>query len=457
MILASLSYNRRMPSLVLACLLFVTNWQDTGTRASGTVDLTAKAAALVASLLAKDSSRIEEQFDDKMKAALPPGRLAVTWEALLGQAGAFERCGTDVRVRTIATTMVITPCEFARAPRHPAGVRHRRPDPGLVFRPAATPGAVGARRRQHGACVCQSVRAWRRRGDGRVGEWALPGTLALPAGAGPFPAVVLVHGSGANDRDETIGPNKPFKDLALGLASRGIAVLRYDKRSKVHGAKLAAVADFTVKQEVVDDVLDAVRVLRGNPKIDRARVFVIGHSLGGWLIPRIGAADPALAGLVVMAGPARSLEDAILDQTRYLAMADGTITPDEQGRIDAAVALDARVKALTPADAKNPGIIFGAPASYWLDLRGYDAPSAAKGVKPRLLVLQGERDYQVTMAEFERWKTSLAGRASVTLRSYPDLNHLFMAGRGKSVPSEYETPGHVAEAVVTDIAAWIHR
>jgi fermentation-respiration switch protein FrsA (DUF1100 family) len=138
-------------------------------------------------------------------------------------------------------------------------------------------------------------------------------------------------------------------------------------------------------------------------------------------------------------------------------MADGMITPEEQGRIDDAVALVTRVRALTPADAKSAGNIFGAPASYWLDLRGYDAPSAAKALKQPLLVLQGERDYQVTMAEFERWKTSLAGRGTVTFRSYPDLNHLFIAGTGKSVPGEYETPGHVAEPVIRDLAAWILR
>ena len=285
----------------------------------------------------------------------------------------------------------------------------------------------------------------------------LPGTLSMPTGAGPFPAVVLVAGSGPNDRDETLGPNKPFKDLAGGLASRGIAVLRYDKRTKVYGAKLAAVKDFTVKQEVVDDVLEAVKVLRANPKVDRARVFVLGHSLGAMLVPRIGAADPSLAGLIVMAGPARSLEDAIVEQTRYIAMADGTISSDEQAQIDAAAKVSSRVKALTPDDAKSATDIFGAPASYWLDLRGYDPPSAAKALTQPLLVLQGERDYQVTMAEFEKWKASLAGRRNVTFHTYPSLNHLFLAGTGKSVPAEYQTPGHVAEPVVTDIAAWILR
>jgi len=443
-----------MALLVTVWLALVTIVQVLPVAPQVPVDPKAHAAALIASMLAKDFATIEAQFDDKMKAALPPGRMAASWETILGQVGAFERCGADVRVRTIADkTMVITPCGFARA-RLDIQLAFDAANriSGFVLRPAAAPEVA------YTLPAYANPSAYAEE-DATVGsgEWALPGTLSLPTGPGPFPAVVLVAGSGPNDRDETLGPNKPLKDLASGLASRGIAVLRYDKRTKVHGAKLAAVTDFTVKEEVVDDVLEGVRVLRANPKIDRARVFVIGHSLGGMLIPRIGAADPALAGLVVMAGPARSIEDAIVEQTRYIAMADGTVTPDEQGRIDDAVALVTKVRALTPADAKTAGNIFGAPASYWLDLRGYDAPSAAKTLKQPLLVLQGERDYQVTMAEFERWKTSLAGRGTVTFRSYPDLNHLFLAGTGKSVPGEYETPGHVAEPVVRDLAAWILR
>ena len=154
----------------------------------------------------------------------------------------------------------------------------------------------------------------------------------MPAGTASVPAVVLVQGSGPSDRDETFGGSKPFKDVALGLATRGIAVLRYDKRTKVHGARMAAGANFTVQQEVIDDVLEAVKGLRAQTRIDPARIFVLGHSLGGMLIPRIGTVDQALAGLVVMAGAARPIEEAIVAQTRYLALGDGAVSADEQHR-----------------------------------------------------------------------------------------------------------------------------
>ncbi|MEI6244020.1 MAG: alpha/beta fold hydrolase [Acidobacteriota bacterium] len=278
----------------------------------------------------------------------------------------------------------------------------------------------------------------------------------MPAGTGPFPAIVLVHGSGPNDRDETIGPNKTFKDLALGLASRGIAVLRYDKRSKVAGAKMASIPNMTVKEEVVDDAVAAVAFLRTTPKIDPARVVVLGHSLGGMLIPRIGAADAKIAALISMAGATGELGPTMARQTRYLAEADGRITADEQKQIDAMDQLAKTVAALTPADAAKSAAVQGAPASYWLDLRGYEPATAAKSLKQPLLILQGERDYQVTMVDdFVRWKAAVGDKKGVTFHTYTSLNHLFMAGEGKSLPAEYEKPGHVPVDVINDIAAWI--
>jgi uncharacterized protein len=442
-----------MPSLapILALLLTILPLTSSVQRTSA--EATAHAQTVLAWLTAQEFSKVEDQFTDKMKAALPLEALQASWTNLLRQAGVFKRCSADARVRVISDKqMVITLCEFERAAID-VQFAFDTDDKisGLVFRPSTPAVAYTAPSYVIPSSYVESEITV------GAGEWVLPGTVSLPSGAGPFPAVVLVAGSGPNDRDETVGANKPFKDLAGGLASRGIAVIRYDKRTKVYGRKLATIADFTVKQEVVEDALEAVKALRANPKIDRARVFVLGHSLGGLLIPRIGGADPALAGLIVMAGPARSIEAAMLEQTKYIAMADGTISPEEQTRIDEVATLASRVKALTPEDAKSAASISGAPAAYWLDLRGYDAPAAAKALKQPLLVLQGGRDYQVTPAEFERWKMALAGHEAVTFRAYPALNHLFIAGTGKSLPAEYQASGHVAEEVVADIAAFIKR
>ena len=439
-----------MPLLVIALLLFITNQAAQ----PAVDDPQAHARRLVTALTAREFGTIEAEFTEQMKTALPAGRLAASWTGVQGQLGALKSCAPDSRLRTVDDKrMVITTCEFERT-RVDVQFAFDRDNKisGFSIRPAAAP-VVPYTPPSYAASGTFTE------ADVIVGgpEWPLPGTLTLPNGNGPFPALVLVHGSGPNDRDETLGANKPFKDLALGLASRGIAVLRYEKRSKVFAPKMAASPSVTVKEEAIDDVAEAIAALKKQPKIDQARIFVLGHSLGGTLIPRIAAANPSIAGAIVMAGSARPIEDIIVEQTRYLALADGTISPAEQEQIDAASKARAEIKALTAQDVTAGRQVFNAPAGYWLDLKGYDPAAAAASLKTRLLVLQGERDYQVTMEDFARWKAALDGRANVTFIKYQALNHLFIAGTGKSLPAEYSVASHVYEPVIGDIADWIKR
>lgn len=275
----------------------------------------------------------------------------------------------------------------------------------------------------------------------------------MPSGAGPFPAVVLVHGSGPNDRDETIGPNKPFKDLAWGLATRGIAVLRYEKRTKQCPTQMiASMATLTVNEETVNDALVAAEYLRSVRGVAPNRVFILGHSLGGTVAPRIAARDPRLAGIILLAASNRNLADLMLAQNEYLASLDGTVTPDEARTLDELRQQVERVKAL---DFKEGEVILGAAKAYWADILGYDPVATARALTIPMLILQGERDYQVTLADFAAWQAGLAGRAGVAFKSYPSLNHLFMTGSGQPNPAEYDVAGNVAREVVDDIAAWI--
>lgn len=291
-----------------------------------------------------------------------------------------------------------------------------------------------------------------------VGEFDLPGTLTTPGGDGPWPAVVLVHGSGPNDRDETIGPNKPFRDLALGLAGEGIAVLTYDKRTLARPSDLPA--DLTVAEEVVDDAVAAVELLRTDRTVAIPdQVFLLGHSLGGMLAPRIAVESSGVAGLVLMAAPARPLEELILEQTRYLAERDGTVTTEEESALAEVAAQVEAVRDPTLGADTPPADLLGAPASYWLDLRDYRPTEMAAGLALDIpiLVLQGERDYQVTMTDFALWQEALAEGEDVEFRSFPGLNHLMMPGEGEglSVPEDYEVAGHVEPEVVDAIAAFI--
>jgi dienelactone hydrolase len=249
--------------------------------------------------------------------------------------------------------------------------------------------------------------------------------------------VVLVHGSGPNDRDETIGPNKPFRDIAWGLADSGIAVLRYDKRTRVHAARMSQNVNLTVREETLDDAHLAIALLRSREEIDAARVFVLGHSLGGMVAPRIAAGDRSLAGIVIMAAPTRPVEQVAREQIDYLA----SLAPP--GSVDREAALQQLLRA--------------APPAYWKDLDAYKPSEVAATLTLPMLILQGDRDYQVAQADLQGWKSALAGHRNVTIKTYPALNHLFIAGEGKSTPAEYERPGHVSASVIADIAGWIMR
>ncbi|PNX49416.1 MAG: hypothetical protein BV456_08975 [Thermoplasmata archaeon M8B2D] len=281
------------------------------------------------------------------------------------------------------------------------------------------------------------------------GQWILPATLTIPKGTGPFPAVVLLHGSGPNDRDETYGPNKPFKDIAWGLASLGIVVLRYEKRTKQYPQESVAIQNFTVQDETIDDALAAVEVLKASSVVNHSEIFVLGHSLGGMLAPRIALQDNQIAGLIILAGPTRHLEDLILEQTRYLANLSGT------NQTEQIAAIEALVQKVKNLDINESEDVLGAPKSYWADLATYDPVETAQSLDIPLLILQGERDYQVTMADFTRWNETFSGNSSVTLHIYPFLNHFFIAGTGVSNNTEYLIEGHVAEEVISDIAVWI--
>lgn len=287
-----------------------------------------------------------------------------------------------------------------------------------------------------------------------TGKIRLPATLSIPSGASRAPAIVLVHGSGPNDRDETVGANKPFHDLAQGLAERGIVVLRYEKRSKAVPLSFMG-RPFTADDEVVDDALSAVVLLRGVAEVDSNRVVVLGHSLGGMLAPRIGERAVALAGLVILAGATRPLPDMLEEQITYMRGLPGADTAAYDKALAGLAPSLAGVRALTPADSASRKLVFGAPAAYWLDLAAYHPVKVAASLPMPMLILQGGRDYQVTMVDFEAWREGLAGNTAVEFREYPSLNHLFIAGSGPSSPDEYGVAGSVDAQVIADIATWI--
>ncbi len=288
------------------------------------------------------------------------------------------------------------------------------------------------------------------------GQWKMPAVLTLPEGDGPFSAVVLVHGSGPNDRDETIGPNKPFKDIAWGLASNGIAVLRYDKRTKVYPQECIQMMDnFTVNDETVDDALAAIDLLRKFDKIDKKRIFILGHSLGATLAPRIATRSEQLAGIILLAPAARGLYIInALDQLEYIFSLDGKIDENEAKQLQD---MKDQLERIQKDQLKEGETVLGASKVYWEDLLNYDPIKVAKSLNIPILIMQGRRDYQVTMKDFQMWYEALKNKGTVTFKIYDDLNHLFIAGEGPSTPIEYQQPANVSQKVVQDIAEWIKK
>lgn len=446
---------KHLPFLALVWLIAVA--QSPLISRASTDDEIAHAGGQFVDLLVKaEFDQATARFDATMQTAMPEEKLRQIWQTLLKQGGGFDR-QLQTRVVTIGEyKAALITCRFAAATLDVKVVYDAQGKVGgLFFTP--TPRTFESTPPPYA-----NPKSFREE-DFSVGngERRLPGTLTLPIGAGKsYPAVVLVHGSGPEDRDETIGANKPFRDLAWGLATKGIAVLRYEKRTKQY-----PITDYwkegqgyiTVREETMDDALSAVAQLRGTAGIDPKRIFVLGHSQGGMLAPRIGQADPQIAGLIILAGSVRPVEELIIEQTRYLLSLDGKPSAKSEAYLSEVQSNANKLKKLTAADISSPTILFGAPVAYWLDLRQYDPLAVARGLKRPLLFLQGERDYQVTRKDFELWKAALGLQAGATFKLYPRLNHLFISGDVKSTPAEYEQPGHVAEKVVSDIAEWISK
>ncbi len=419
-------------------------------------DYEAMARDVIAALAARQFDMVHAQLAPQAATALSTEKLGAAWGQITGMAGAFNsvKDAQVIEAQGMHVTRLTCDFESATVPATVAfddagkiaGLRFGMPQSKTPWTPPdyAHPDSFTE----------QQV---------TVGDdpHKLTGTLTLPKGKGSFAAVVLVQGSGASDQDEAIGPNKPFKDLAWGLATAGIAALRHNKRTFQYPASFKG--EFTVEQESIEDARAAVAVLAARPDIDPKRIYVVGHSLGAMLAPRIAKEDPQVAGIIIMAGNTRPLEDLIVEQIKYQVSLAGAPTPEGEKAIADAEKTAAAIRdpQLKPDQTLS---VLGSPTpgSYWLDLRAYNQAQTAASSKIPILVMQGARDCQVRMADFEGWKKALAGDSLASFRLYPNLYHLFIAVPASdttplSTPADYNQPGHVAPEVIADAAAWISR
>ena len=287
----------------------------------------------------------------------------------------------------------------------------------------------------------------------------LPGILTVPKGEGPFPAVILLQGSGPSDKDETIGSLKPFRDIAEGLAAQGIAVYRFDKRSYVYGIELASKKDLTLRDEYLEDAVNAVQLLSSQERIDPERIFVLGHSLGGNAIPAIARelkqAPVKACGFIMMAASPRPLDVLMREQYDFLYSLLPEITAEQQAEKDMIFAeLD---KLRDPDSLTEDDQVVGVYSSYWKWLAVYDIREAAKEITEPVLLLQGEEDYQVTMEDFGIWKSEIGEKENWFMISYPGLTHTFVPGEKTEGSAVYAREGKVQENVILDIASFVRK
>jgi len=294
-------------------------------------------------------------------------------------------------------------------------------------------------------------------------EYELSGILTLPGGVVPqngFPAAVIVHGSGPGDMDGTVFAYKMYLDIADYLSSNGIAVLRYDKRTLTHGLKMLEELGgaLSVYEETIEDVLLAAELLKTDPRINENRVFIIGHSLGAMLAPRIHVMGADFAGLILLAGSPRFLLDISLDQNiDYIEnMMEGE---EKEAALASLVFWDEQVNAIVNLPDEIAQTIYiqsGVSAYYFKDLYHHPVSAYLQIVNVPFLVMQGSADFQVKVdKDFEYYQQLLAGRDNVTFKLYEGLNHMFITSTTGYI-DEYEIPGNVDLQVLNDLARWIN-
>ncbi len=281
----------------------------------------------------------------------------------------------------------------------------------------------------------------------------MAGVFTSPKNLTSFPVVIMVQGSGPSDMDETVGPNKPFKDLAAGLAAKGIGSIRYVKRSMVYPSSFNKA--FTVKEEVLDDALSAITLANTLPGVNKSQIYLFGHSLGGMLAPKIATLAPSLSGIILAAAPARKLSDLIAEQNMFIYKSSGDTTSAGKKQFIQSTNEIERSRLLKLGDIAPDSTILGAPAAYWIDLNNYDQVATAKRIKNRILILQGGHDFQVSVQDFNIWRTALAANKNASFKLYPDLNHLLSSQKEKGTGTQYRTPANVSPDLINDISLWI--
>ncbi|MFD1647417.1 alpha/beta hydrolase [Haloarchaeobius litoreus] len=402
--------------------------------------LRTEARELTVALADGEYERVSDAFTDEAAEVLTPERLEGAWRQTTGDRGPFRAIANATHTANDdGTHLVVVEATFEGGVLTFRWTFDASGEPvGLLIRPPqgeySPPEYVDESAFEEAELTLPSPAC------------DLGATFSMPTGDGPVPGVVLVHGTGPNDRDVTAGPNKIFRDLAHGLATRGYAVLRYDKRT--YACDVSATDDVTIDDVTVDDAVTAVERLREEDRV--SSVHVAGHSQGGLAAPRIAQRADA-DGMALLAAPAGNLWELIPMQNRHMLGLDGEISDAEQRRLDE---IAAEAERITNGDFSEDEDILGFDGSFWASLRAYDQTAVAADLDIPAIVQQGGRDFQVPPSDIEDWEAAI-GDDRGTYHSYPSLDHLLFSGSGTSSPAKYYEPNNVDVDVVADLDAWL--
>ena len=294
-------------------------------------------------------------------------------------------------------------------------------------------------------------------------KYPLNGVLTLPDDlTSPVPAVVFVHGSGSSNMDEKVGKLTPFKDLAEGLVKHGIASVRYDKKSFAHGFKMLRDKStvITVKEETIDDAILATNLLKNDKRIDSNKVFIVGHSMGGMLAPRIDAEGGDYRGLIMMAGTPRKIEEVLMEQSREAMESMNWFMKKIAGKqINKINDLFDGMYDLSDEEAKRKKVGNGTTLYYFKEMGENVVPKYLENLDKPMLFMQGDKDFQVKVdKDFSAYKKLLEGKSNATFKLYENLNHAFVEALYDDISKaskEYNVERHIGEDVIEDMANWI--
>ena len=299
-----------------------------------------------------------------------------------------------------------------------------------------------------------------------VGEntkYPLKGIITLPEGVdeseGIVPGVVFVHGSGSSNMDEKIFGLTPFKDMAEGLADRGIASIRYDKRTFVYGKKMTKEL-ITVKEETIDDAIMATELLKDNPAVDPERVFIVGHSMGAMLAPRIDAEGGNYKGLIMMAGTPYRIEEIMLRQFKQAGESKGLMTKIA-GKLEDRI-FSKKFDGLydmPDEEAKSKKFAGGTTLYYFKEMGMKTAADYLSETDKPAFIMQGEKDFQVLAdVDYAKFKELFSDRPNTRFKLYENLNHLFVPSIYNDISKaakEYKVERHIGDEVMDDIAEFV--